>query len=378
MHVLIDSSIYRIDPKRNSAGFRAITRLAAAAHISIHVPHYVYKEFVTQQEDQLKNAIEKIRHGATTLTRLTDHQEIMSTAEAILGKAEALQTNLAAHAAEPFSTWIANAHAILHPVQQDHAQRVTDAYFGGTAPFSARKNRNDIPDAFIYETIKDLLAAHHELHVIIGDANFRKACAELPNVHAYATLDEFIANPACQNLLTEANASVNIDRIKALLPKETDTIKRALATDIIDELYGTTVRDDGIPDDNNEGRVQLVGEPRDTAFRFGDVEYYGDGTLAIPFVTRIECELGYFIFKSDYYVIDDDRAENISIKDWNDHYFAASETYDLNVEGRLMIEFPIEELQRDDLDDESLRALVIYSDTTVEIEETTVHHEYSY
>lgn len=378
MHVLIDSSIYRNDPKRGSAGFRAITRLAAAARISIHVPHYVYKEFVTQQEDQLKNAIEKIRQGATTLTRLTDHQEVVRTAEAVLEKAEALQTNLAAHAAEPLTTWITNVRAILQPVQRDHAQRVTDAYFGGTAPFSARKDRNDIPDAFIYETVKDLLAAHHELHVIAGDANFREACAALPSVHAYATVDEFIATPACQNLLTEANASVNIDRIKALLPKEADTIRRALASDIIDELHGTTVQDDGIPDDNNEGRVEVVGEPRDTVFVFEDVEYYGGGTLAIPFHTGIECQLGYFIFKSDYYVMSDDRAENISIIDWNDHYFAASETYDLDVEGRLTIEFPIEELQRDNLDDEDLSALVNDSDTTVEIEETTVHHEYSY
>src|SRR5271157_6255830 len=127
----------------------------------------------------------------------------------------------------------------------------------------------------------------------------------------------------------------------------------------------TTVRDDSIPDDNNEGTVEMVGEPRDTKFEFGDVEYYGDGTLAIPFHTRVECELGYFIFKSDYYVMSDDRAGNISITDWNDHYFAASETYDLNVEGRFIIEFPIEELQRDNLDDEDLSALVMDSDTTV-------------
>ena len=122
MHVLMDSSIYCNDPKRGSAGFRAISRLAAAGRISIHVPYYVYKEFVTHQEDQLKNAIQKIRQGATTLTRLTDDQGIMSTAEAVLKKAGALETNLAAHAEEPFSTWITNVRAILQPVPKGRAR----------------------------------------------------------------------------------------------------------------------------------------------------------------------------------------------------------------------------------------------------------------
>jgi hypothetical protein len=76
----------------------------------------------------------------------------------------------------------------------------------------------------------------------------------------------------------------------------------------------------------------------------------------------LECELGYFIFKGEYSVIPDDRAENISVRDWNDHYFAASESYDLNLEGRLIIDFPIEELERDNLDDEDLSALVNFTD----------------
>ncbi len=378
MQVVIDSSVYREDPKRGSAGFRAIARLATTGRINLHVPHYVYKEFLTQQEEQLSKAVDRIKQGATTLTRVTDHEEIANTAEAVLKEAEALQANLAAHAAEEFNTWITNVHAIIHPLQQDHAQRVTDAYFGGTAPFAARKNRNDIPDAFIYETLKDLVAAHHQLHAIVGDANLRKSCAALPNVQAYETIDEFIATPACQALLTEANAAANIERIKALLPQETDVLNGALETHIIDGLYGRTIRDHDIPDDNNESIVQMVGEPRDTTFKAGDVDYYGDGTLAIPFQNRIECELSYFIFKVDYYGIPDERAENISVSDWSDHYFAASETYDLNVEGRLIIEFPLDELQRDNLEDEDLSALINDSDASVEIEEATVHHEYSY
>lgn len=377
MHLVIDSSIYRSDPRRRSAGLRAITRLTAAASISLHVPHYVYKEFVTQQEEQLKRAVDKIRHGATSLKELTDDQKITSTVEAVLERAETLQTNLVACATEQFDSWIAETNAIIHLPRQDHAQRVTDAYFGGTPPFAARKSRRDIPDAFIYETIKDLLAEYHELQVVVADAKLRKACATLPNVQAYETIDEFIATPACQALLTEANAAANIERVRARLPQDTEIFNGALETHIIDALHGMTIHDQDIPDDNHEGRVEMVGEPRDTMFQFGDVEYYGGGTLAIPFRTRIECELGYYIFKSEYYVIPDDRAENISVSDWNDHYFEASETYNLNVEGRLITKLAVEELQSANLEDQDISALINDADKTVEIDEATAHHEYS-
>ena len=106
------------------------------------------------------------------------------------------------------------------------------------------------------------------------------------------------------------------------------------------------------------------------------MEYYGDGNLAIPFKTRIECELTYFIFKSEYYSIPEERVEGISVSDWNDHYFEASEMYDLDVEGRLVIEFPLDELQHDNLDEETLRALINDSETSVEIEDATVHQDY--
>jgi hypothetical protein len=39
----------------------------------------------------------------------------------------------------------------------DHAERTWKAYFDGTDPYKEKKNRNDIPDSWIYEAGKDLL-----------------------------------------------------------------------------------------------------------------------------------------------------------------------------------------------------------------------------
>ena len=207
MHVVLDTNIYRGDAKRASAGFRALALLGSLERITIHVPHYVYKEYVTQQEDELQKAIEKIKHGATTLTRLSDHEEVARTAEVVREKTDLLQKDLILVAAVEFDAWLAEAHAMIQPLPQDHGQRMTDAYFAGTAPFGSRKNRNDIPDAFIYETIKDLTAAHGEVHAIIGDTNLRKACGALPNIRVYATIDDFVATPGSQALLASYQSS---------------------------------------------------------------------------------------------------------------------------------------------------------------------------
>ncbi len=49
-----------------------------------------------------------------------------------------------------------------------HGKRVTDAYFAGGEPFSSPKHRMDFPDAFIYESVKDIAAKRGTLHVIVA------------------------------------------------------------------------------------------------------------------------------------------------------------------------------------------------------------------
>jgi hypothetical protein len=376
MHVIIDTNIYRSDPKRRSAGFRAIARLGAANRIQLHIPHYIHREFVTQQEDEGVKALEKLKQAVSSLKRLSDQEEVTSAAEAIHEEVETLEEHLDDHLSAEFSTWLGNAHANLLPIAGDHGQRVSDSYFAGDPPFSERKSRKDIPDAFIYESLKDLVATHPELHLITADKLFRTAAAKLVNVRTYESIDEFIATPACQTLLTEANAALNIDRIKTILPEETRVLEGALQNHIIDPLDGYKVHDSTIPDDNREATVSGVGEPTNTTFDFNAVEYYGDGNLAIPFNSRVECELDYYIYKGELTGIQEERLEGISTIDWNDHYYLATETFDLNVEGRLIIDFSLEELQRDDLEEEDLRALINDSDATVEIENAAIRHEY--
>ena len=78
---------------------------------------------------------------------------------------------------------------------------MAEAYFSGTPPFSSIKQRSDFPDSFIYETARDLAEKHEHLHVIVADNTLRTACDGINNVMTYASVEEFVGSPECQDLL---------------------------------------------------------------------------------------------------------------------------------------------------------------------------------
>jgi rRNA-processing protein FCF1 len=69
IQVVLDTSIYRMDPKRNKAAFRAFTRLCTASKVQLHIPYFVKHEFLSQQRSALENALTAIQ---TTQRQLLD------------------------------------------------------------------------------------------------------------------------------------------------------------------------------------------------------------------------------------------------------------------------------------------------------------------
>ena len=371
MHVAIDTSVYRADPKRIKKGFKAITHLAVARRIQIHLPYYVRHEFLTQQTECLSKRFRTMAKAASSVSRLTAHNSTIDVINQMLGKIEKLIDGAAATASEELDSWIANTYTKTYQFDDCHGKRVTDAYFSGGEPFSSAKHREDFPDAFIYESIRDIAGKHETLHMIVADRTFRTFCGRLEGVRTYGSTDEFIQLPECQTLLRNLDEIANIDRIRDRLPRDLRILEDNLEREIIEPLADTTVRGP-IPDDNNEASVSMVGSPRHTQFKFDDMEYYGEGVIGIPVSTVVECELNYYIFKADWCVMDDVAISRISVSDWNKHYFLAEETRDVDVEGRLIVQLRLDELQRDDLTDDDLSTLINDANCTVEVEDATV------
>src|SRR5690606_14136233 len=69
---------------------------------------------------------------------------------------EEFRAKAEAEVASSLSKWAKYINAQIHATQPHHGDLVLNAYFSGDAPFSQPKERKDFPDAFIYESIKDL------------------------------------------------------------------------------------------------------------------------------------------------------------------------------------------------------------------------------
>ena len=121
-----------------------------------------------------------------------------STADVInqtLGQIKKLANDATATAREELDSWIENTQTLKYEFDDSHGKRVTDAYFAGGEPFSRPKHRMDFPDAFIYESVKDIAAKRGTLHVIVADGNLKDACERLGNVRTYDSIEEFIRLP---------------------------------------------------------------------------------------------------------------------------------------------------------------------------------------
>jgi hypothetical protein len=374
-HAVIDTSIFHRDRKRNKAAFRALERLLRGHMVQLHLPFWVKQEFLSQQVADLTERRERISTDTNAILRLSDDKGLAAFAQSTLKNTKEYQTDVAVLATAEFEGWLRATNSIEHDVAPTHGQRVTDAYFAGTPPFTKAKQREDLPDNFIWQTILDLTESYGKLHVIANDGALYKAAKDCRNIIAYKTLEDFIQTQECQQALkglSDQAVAANVDRASELLRATSANLKGVFVSDLPSALDGKDVHSRRIPDDNNEGVIIEVGEPEDVTFDFDAVEYYGASELGVPFETSVECTLNYAIFIADYYTLSDDEQARISISERNEHYFDADEEYTVKVSGTLSIKIDARELEREDLQDEDLTELIADAEYTIEIVEVII------
>ena len=156
LHVALDTSIYRNDPKRVKIAFRALTRMCKTKKVQLYVPEYVRREFVSQQKQLVDNELEKIRTAATSITRRSFDEQLANFSKEISELTEDIAKQVEKRANAEFTAWMEECDATELKIEPEHGLRVTDDYFAGNPPFKAAKNRDDIPDSFIWQNVRDL------------------------------------------------------------------------------------------------------------------------------------------------------------------------------------------------------------------------------
>jgi hypothetical protein len=79
----------------------------------------------------------------------------------------------------------------------------------------------------------------------------------------------------------------------------------------------------------------------------------------------------YAVFKADYYSLDEDKMDRLSIDERNRHYYDVDEDYSLRVTGVLTLKID-SDLLEDELDDGELDDVILQSDSDIDVQEIAV------
>lgn len=338
LHLLIDTSVLRQDPQRKSASFLVVNRLGNLGELTTYIPYVVQREFLSQRENEYVNPIIKAKNELIKVSNKPIYDELSyslkNEAENIDKKIEEVK----GWVQKEFDYWCGHIGAEVYQVSNHHGVNVLDAYFSGEPPFKQVKNRADFPDAFIFESVKDIASSVKQLNVVIPDKKLREACEKIENIIAFENLDDFTKSEQCKAVLLDADASEHFDIIVSELQKHSQNVEKQAEKIIFDSLLGESFSDFSILDDNHEASISMFDVPSGAGLLWDEIEYYGQGIISIPFQFEMEALADYYIFKSDWYSLDDEIAKSISVSEYdNKHYFEAEEEFNLLIDGAISL-----------------------------------------
>jgi hypothetical protein len=368
LEVIIDTSIYRNNPSRDKAGFNAIVRLAKSGKLHLHIPYIVQKEFLLQEIDIHEKNIQAINSAIIQLQRRVPSDSALSKKiDKIKESFLKIQDDYLAFPESDFVNWINKVQGVVHPVSESHGAQVMDDYFEGKPPFKSKKNRDDIPDSFIWQVISDLANHHERLYAVIHDEQLRDTCNSKPNIVTFKSLDEFIQSDVCRSILEEENVVGNIERLFRYIPVVFDLRQDEIRDQLTESVENTRIHDEIlIPNSSHHAKIIVVDDFQED-IEIEDVsvaQYYGDGVVVVLFNARAKITVEYELSPAEYIHLDvKRRTEQISYSEQDE---MAEESFALKMAGKISIKVDAQKILEYNLSEEDVKSLIDNAEITVD------------
>ncbi|EGQ7791376.1 DUF4935 domain-containing protein [Vibrio cholerae] len=342
--LVLDTNIYRKNPKLDNSDFSVVKKLSDARYLKVQVPYIVQREFQTQQREHCRTELDKSLSGINSLLRRPFTCEKLDELEAIKQAIETTYDDTLEAAENYFNDWLDSIGGNVVALCEEQALNAMEAYFRGRPPLTSLKNRADIPDSFIVQSINQIAKQSQKVVVIAEDTKVMNSFSENEKVDCYAQLSEFIKTSEVQDKLKDIDLISDLPAIfKAIHDFEENEheLQLGISEEIGDYIIGSVIVDSSIPDDNNEATISSFGEVDSIELDLDHLLYYGSGSVGIHFELEICVYAYYYIFKGDYYGME----YPPSVSDHNDHYFEAEDEFRVTVQGIATVKF-----NRDNLD----------------------------
>lgn len=340
-HIVLDSSIFRSDPRREKAAFRSLTRLASNRLVQIHIPHVVEREFTTHQETQLDSVFGEARRFIASV-RKRGLEESSRDIDQIESAIEQLRSKVAVDVARSLDCWAQEVSAEIHHTKPDHTNLVLNAYFSGGPPFSQPKERKDFPDAFIYAIVRDISLQKSNLYFISGDDNLRTCCGKLAGVTTHGSLDEFIKSDVFENAAQDLDHLSKLQIFRDHIHDYSNDLCWHINRRLLEHLPFLEFKDPYFRSPDQIGSIETMQDLEEVDVSESTCEILGVDTLLLPFSCSVRALVYYSMLASDYWALDDNDSLGIVVNasdGSSDHHIEASEEVVLSVSGVVSITF---------------------------------------
>ena len=343
MNIIIDSTEFKKDRGLNKSDISLIKDMGAEGFVKLHIPYFVYKECSSSSIADLTVDLKQLQSTLNSFERKGMGKSDIETAKKLEKEILKLEKNVEASNKELWDEFVDESKAELYDFDEKDSIAVFDSYFTGGKPFKSLKKRDDIPDAFIYETIKKI-SSTEEVYLVSGDNNLREKCESLKNVKIFSSFQELYADKEFNKLQEKYDKLKYTQRVadaKTILLDNKDSFDDAVYGYLSGKSYWH-LYDTGLPSDNGEVSVYAIDDVKieidELNIKFIDDKFF------VPLIVTGEASVDYAVFKADYWA--DDDLPSIS-EDLNKHYFLLEDVVPIKLTKTVSIE--LEELKDDEI-----------------------------
>lgn len=351
LQVILDTTVYAGDKFRLGQGFKTLSALCTNGHIELLLPQVVRREFHTQLDTNAAKVMTEFEKATKQMANGPIPADLRAELDTLRGKFKVRKQEVVDSHATSFAAWRHANEVQDLPLDPAHALAAMDNYFTAGPPFKSIKNREDIPDALLYQQIIDL-AQQSPIIFISGDENLCSSMTDIGNITRYKDLNSFVASPEVQNLISQqqaaANAAIILERLRAVASKPNNFLSEYVSEHGGEDLASTHFSSPSIPGDEREAYIYTFGNLYDIKFDWDDATYHGDMVFVVPFTGEGEFNITYYVHKSEVEEIEE-RGGSYSAH--NDYVVEADEEASLWVKGMFRIKISDTYQPEDDLGD---------------------------
>jgi len=192
--LMLDSTLLKQVPKLNSQLFKELIKLVNIGVYKLYFSEVVEREYLTWVKEEAQKAYNNVVKATESLDKYYEEPNVFGLfLNSTASIAHSQITGVLKKVVSNWEDFKKSTNAIILPIESSHGELVMNSYFSGDIPFKNVKNRSDIPDAFIYHSIKDLLKINEKVLFISRDKNFVKRINN-DRVVCFENLSDLFAN----------------------------------------------------------------------------------------------------------------------------------------------------------------------------------------